>query len=157
MTREDIQRLSKASALDTHKFVGKPVNKRASFQHRADVENDDPSDFNLQRRSRKKIETAYRNGFRPDLGREGENDRMMLDVELEKEGGLLTADNLKKFLKGEHIIKIESSSDIFTGQPKGRARLKIRAQKEREPEIKQKLKSAGIKVKDHKIKEVRKK
>lgn len=82
---------------------------------------------------------------------------MLLDVELEKEGGLLTAENLKKFLKGEHIIKIESSSDIFTGHQKGRARLKIRAQKEREPEIKEKLKKAGIRVKDHKLMEVRKK
>lgn len=40
----------------------------------------------------------------------------MLDMELESGAGTLTAENLKKFLKGEHIIKIESATDIMTGR-----------------------------------------
>ncbi len=101
--------------------------------------------------------SAHRNGFREEEGkRETEKDRLMLDIELEKEGGFLTADNLKRFLKGEHIIKIESASDLLTGRQKGKARLCIRAEKSRGGEIKAKLQKAGVKVREHKVKEVRK-
>lgn len=124
----DIQRKHKRSTLDTHNY--EPLERTGKQKVEVMVENEDPTHFEGQRSSRAAITLAHRNNFEIPNG-ETEKDRTMLDMELESGAGTLTAENLKKFLKGEHIIKIESATDIMTGRQKGKARLRVRAQKSR--------------------------